>query len=277
IVIIPGLYGWIYSSVPNSASGSISISIVQPNWAPQEYTGEAQKELWGRAAAYIKKAAADSPDVILFPESFGVYFDRQGELLDDLKGLPATDIIIGGVKYDSDRFQTYNSVFQIRPGQGIVSVYDKGALIPLIENAYAARADDAHSFSIAGRRFLPLVCFESLIESRSRDRQGDSQGFLLLANETWFGTRTLPFLHIASLVMRSIEYGQPSAMAGNTISIVSDPRGRFKTTSYRQEEIAGFDLFPQRIETIYSRLNSILPYFAALFAFVPLSLRRARR
>lgn len=77
--------------------------------------------------------------------------------------------------------------------------------------------------------------------------------------------------------MRSIEYGQPSAMAGNTISMKSDPRGRFETTSYRKEEIANFDLFPQRIETIYSKLNRIPPYFAALFAFGPLFLRRARR
>jgi len=274
IMCAPFLYGRIYSNHPPISSSSLKIAVVQPSWGPEKYLGKGQDLLWQQMSRLIRGAVLKtSADVILLPESFGVYLDRKN-YLDDINDLPAVDIITGGVNYSPDRLLTYNSAYYIKPGQGILSVYNKMGLVPLIESAYAVPKEDSRIFSIGGHRLAPLVCFESLIEKRVEEQAKDSEGLLLLANETWFETRTLPFTHLASIVMRSIEYGLPAIMVGNTISMASDAVGRFQITNYRAPEIVTFDFHPNRIDTLFSKYGRVIPYLAGLIVFGAFAARR---
>ncbi len=277
VVWAPFLYGRVYSARPIISDSSLKIAVVQPNWSPKDYVGKEQHSLWRQMSQFIKEAALKtSADVILLPESFGVYPGREN-YLDDISDLPAVDIISGGVNYSPDRLSTYNSVYHIKPRQGIVSVYNKVGLVPLIESAYAVPKQDTKTFSIGSHMLAPLVCFESLIESRVKEQAEKSEGLLLLANEAWFETKTLPFTHLASMVMRSIEHGMPAVMVGNTLSMVSDATGRFQVTDYRAHGIVVFDFHPGRIETPFSKYGGIMPYLAGLVVFGAIAARRSEK
>ena len=274
IVWTPFLYGWIYSTYVHASDSSLNVAIVQPNWNPERYVKAEQNRLWREISDLIEKAAVQSrADLILLPENFGIYLGNQ-RYLDDLKDLPPIDIVIGGVDYSPDRSFAYNSVYHIRPGQGILSVYQKSGLIPLVENAYSAPKESPRYFSIGGYRLAPLICFESLLDERVREQAADSHGLVLLANEAWFEAPFLPFTYLASLVMRSIEYGRPVVMAGNTISMFSDAQGRFETTPYRKAEIANFTFHPQKIKTPFSKFGHTLLYLAGFVLFGTLAIRR---
>lgn len=274
VILVPLQYGRSYATRSLKSGPSLAVAAVQPNWGPERYIEREQDWLWQRMSHLIREAVLKtSADIVLFPESFGVYLDRK-DYLDDLKDLPPVDIIIGGVNYSRDRLKTYNSAYHIQTRKGVVSVYDKRGLVPLVESAYAASEENPQIFSIGGYKWAPLVCFESLIGNRVKEQAKDSEGLLLLANETWFETKTLPFTHLASMVMRSIEYGLPAVMVGNTISMVSDAAGNFEITNYRAPQTVTFEFHPNRIETPFGEFGYVLPYLAGFIMVGALAMRR---
>jgi apolipoprotein N-acyltransferase len=193
-------------------------------------------------------------------------------------------------RYSFSRF--FNSLFVLRGGAQITTIYDKAHLVPFGEympfsdtlsgiglHAFSHRLDgfdsgSQHSPLIQTPRapvFLPLICYEIIFPGRVENLEKRPQWLVNVTNDAWFGNSAGPHQHLHQARIRATEEGLPVMRAANTgISAVIDPFGRI---------LAKLDLgkagvidhgLPQALPiTFYEKTR--LPVFIVLFLF-PLQL-----
>jgi apolipoprotein N-acyltransferase len=203
------------------------------------------------AAAHIPK-----PDAIVWPETaypslFGKPYAPSDyssertmrEFAQSFKG----DLIFGG--YDSVNRLDYNSIFFFDGRTGDLQIYHKSILLmfgetlpfadyfPSIKTwfptmGFFGRGPGAQVFSMknsAGHdfSFAPAICYEGLFPSHSAaGALLGADALLNVTNDSWFGPRGEPFLHLQITTYRSIETRLPMVRATNTgISLEVDTTG----------------------------------------------------
>jgi apolipoprotein N-acyltransferase len=213
-----------------------------------------------------REVAKQKPDLILWPEAAVTgsleyqreYHDPLVALADEV-GIP---LVVGGVGLtrvdDERRFLFHNSVFVVRPGQGVVERYDKSVLVPFGEyvplrrvfgflSAVASALADMGDITPGpgprpllgltqlAPRYVPvaLICYEAVYPDLVRKAVLQGANLLVnLTNDAWYGFSSGPdqFLAIASL--RSAEHGLPMLRAANTgVTALVDAHGAVRERS----------------------------------------------
>ena len=158
-------------------------------------------------------------------------------------------LLTGSNHYESagegGEFAYYNSAFLIDPKGRELGRYDKRHLAPFGEYvplegilpflgkvvpqiADFTRGRENTLFTIKGKRFCVLICFENSFPHLVRRSAGLGADFLVqLTNDGWFGRSSQPKQDLAIAAFRAVENGVTLIRGTNTgISCFIDPWGR---------------------------------------------------
>ena len=208
------------------------------------------------------------PEGIVWPETaypgtFGNSRSSTGKKMEsmmyDFLDSAQVPLLFGGYDRDIPTRQEFNSFFMLTRDR--LQSYRKSVLLPFGE--YIPLAD---LFPIIKRKFpqvgffgrgpgpstyevnfgakktvriTPMICYEALVSSfASAAAKKDSELFVNVTNDSWFGRYSEPQIHLAQTTFRSIETRLPQLRATNTgISALIDQTGAIQkpTGIYTQE------------------------------------------
>lgn len=289
----------------------VRIRIVQPN-IPQrdKWKPERRREIFERLLS-LSRGGVDGTGAdigaftdVLWPESSVPFrFMFNGEIFDsEARALLAaliprqTTLIIGAERAEgrrgsdghliTDRF--FNSLFVLRAGARIETIYDKVHLVPFGEympfgdtlgtlglRALSHQLSGFEAGSAARRAieaapappFTPLICYEVIFPGFAVDERARPQWLVNLTNDAWYGESTGPYQHLQQARVRAVEEGLPIMRSANTgVSAVIDPYGRILAQLELGKTGVIDHVLPRSLPvTFYARTR--LPAFIALFLF----------
>lgn len=227
----------------------VRVALIQPGTSQEERW---DPDEWAAIAARVRDltvaAAADRPDLVLWPEGATAYrIDADLGFASQLVELAAAldaDLLLNAVG-GSQAAGWSNSAYLVQPA-GVSPVrYDKVRLVPFGEYipGWARLAfTDALVREVAGFRpgssvtLLPArratvgmaICYEVVFPEHvaAEVRQG-AELLATLTNDGWYGFSWAPRQHFAQVVLRAVESRRWFVRAALTgISAAVDPRGR---------------------------------------------------
>ena len=236
----------------------LSLALIQPS-IPQlliwDHTEDANR--FNKILELSKLALAAKPDVLIWPES-----SMPNLTEDDFRAitnliathkvwmiLGADDVERRPSAADPGDSEYFNAAFLFDPEGSFVATYRKQHLVVFGEYLPFARAlpflrqiipvpgdftpgDKAVSFDLSGLRvrLSPLICFEDVIPGLTRrSADADTDLFLNLTNDGWFGRSAAQWQQAANAVFRAVENGLPMVRCTNNgLTCWIDSQGRLR-------------------------------------------------
>ena len=227
----------------------ISVRVVQPNIP--------QIEKWNRLLFQdnLEKLIeltkinnnSDEKKIVVWPEvALTSYFNEDKELDEYLrKNIPSNVILITGTlrrEFANQDFKIFNSLFILKDKDHFF--YDKKKLVPFGEFiplrqlfAFAKLTPGSGEFDVGQKPNLielklndfkiiiePSICYEAIFQTFGTN---NSNLFVNVTNDAWFGKTTGPRQHLAAQIFRSVEKGVPLIRSSNSgISVITDLNGK---------------------------------------------------
>jgi len=296
-------YGYFRLSArpPKQTQHPVRVSVIQGNISQElKWEPAARVYILGRYTQLTEQAAADKPDLIIWPEASAPGLLGEDDVVfQEISGLSKKvkiPLLIGAVATSNDKY--YNSALLVEPSGAIVNRYDKIHLVPFgeyipLKNMFSfletiapigdiERGVKFTVFENHGRpgrapeKFAVLICFEDLFPELSREFVKRGAGFLVnVTNDAWYKKTNAAHQHFQACVFRAVENRVFLARSANTgvsglinpygriISLVSDESGEnIFISGYNTQEItpAGEAI------TFYTRYGDIFPLGCFLFA-----------
>jgi apolipoprotein N-acyltransferase len=228
-----------------------------------------------------RAAAADQPDLIVWPETAVPFFLRYDATLGGRVLRLAREIgvpmLVGSPDQGADRL-LYNSAFLVMPDATIHGRYDKRHLVPFGEYVPLravlffldklvvgigdfGRGTSATVFPLAGLPFGVMICYEVIFPGEVRDFARAGAGLLVnITNDAWFGRSGAPYQHLAMAALRAVENGSYLVRAANTgVTAAIAPTGEIRAaTALFTEGSLLADVRLRRRETVYTRHGGVL-------------------
>ncbi|MCB4755663.1 MAG: apolipoprotein N-acyltransferase [Elusimicrobia bacterium] len=305
LLLITYSYGWFRLNHPSGApERTLKVSILQGNIDQyQKWDDHYETGIRTRYTGLAEKAAADKPELIVWPESaVPGWIPNEKFYLDWLQTVvkkTGTANLVGAVSMSSGA--DYNSAFLLSPKGEILQRYDKRHLVPFGEfnplggffnrlipylgqlGTFAAGKRGV-IFDLNGIRLAPNICYEAIFADLIRS--GVNQGadvIVNLTNDGWYLQTAAPEQHFVANIFRAVENGRPVIRAANTgISGLIDPFGRplLRTPLMETGAFTGeVPMASSSFQTFYLRFGNWFTYFCwALIAFfISLNFRRSSR
>jgi apolipoprotein N-acyltransferase len=284
------------------------VSVIQGN-IPQEKKWQYQlrASILDKHLILSRQAAADNPDIIIWPEtSVPGELEQEPLLYNDIFSLAKqlkADLLVGTVTSKEGDF--YNSAVLISKYGLIKNRYDKLHLVPFGEyipfpNIFGFVADIAPAaignfefgkdyviFSLDKEKqitFSVLICFEDVFGYLARNSVRKGAKFLVnITNDAWFKKTVEPYQHLQSSVFRAIENRVWVVRAANTgVSCFISPRGEVVATV--KDETTGDEVFISGYKThnisledkqsLYSRFGDLFVMCCFVFCLTSIFFKR---
>ena len=271
-----------------------TVAVLQPNVGVREKWDRTLQDSIVRSTVELSETAvrAAEPDLLVWPEAAvpGDLFRRPEwrSLIAEHVRQTRTPLVVGGLHTLFSAAGTsgrYNSafVFDSTGDTGGQPVYHKRYLVPVAERVpfFApgridlpwvggfAAGERGTVYDVGMGKFGILICYESAIESLSREYRLDGASFLVnITNDAWFGKATAAYQHAAHLVMRAIENRIGIARSANSgFSEFVDPLGRqHERTTLGVRTYATATLQASHTLTLYTRLGDWVGRAVVVFA-----------
>jgi apolipoprotein N-acyltransferase len=301
VVIAVYVHGRVVLSHPLPGE-RIRIAVVQGN-VPQQGVGRAAA--LDRYSLLTRQAVQTAPVLVVWPET---------AVPSDLKHDPTLKRKIDGLALETQKFllvggsqyakfsrgdpqnpalqgKFYNTMFLVSPTGTIEGEYRKIILVPFGEyeplkgiitwpRVFAAGfgnmlpGDSYTLFSIDGRRFGAVICWEAMFPDLFREFVRRGATFMISAtNESWFGPTAAPYQLLAMTAIRAAENRTAIARAASTgLSAFIDPYGRIAD---RVRDGAGRELFVEGVlshDVPVSRTRTFYSRYGDVFAFLQIGL-----
>lgn len=271
-------------------------------WRPDyyEYIVETYVEL-------CNEAADSGAEILFLPESpIPRYSTEDCELLYPLKQVAQekqVTILTGALITANDNY--YNSIVAIYPDGTVSERYDKrhpvpfGEFIPygdLLVNIIPALGNlnmaemltagtESTLIEAGSYTFAPLVCFDSIFSSFTREAVSDGADIIFVAtNDSWYKSTRGVYEHKNFSVLRAIETGRYVIRAANTgISCIIDPRGNtVADTEPMVQDVLYGQAYSCRTVTLYTVIGDAFLYLciisvAAFSAYGLYKIKKERR
>jgi apolipoprotein N-acyltransferase len=282
--------------------GSVPVSVIQGNieqdkkWEPAF-----QKEVLDIYLDLSKKAAADSPQLIIWPETaipFLYDYDTANteRLLSMQQSLKAY-LLFGSVmlrERTKEKALLTNSALLLDPAGKLIYKYDKIHLVPFgeyvplkgvlffIDKLVAGIGDyvPGESYVRAGTEFGgfgSMICYEIIFPGLVRKFfTGGGDFMVTMTNDAWFGRTAGPFQHFSMAVFRAVENRKPVVRAANTgISGIIDSNGRItaRTPLFTRQILSG-QVAMDKTMTFYTKYGDIFSYLCmVIFIIIVLNVK----
>ncbi|MFC1632076.1 apolipoprotein N-acyltransferase, partial [Candidatus Omnitrophota bacterium] len=243
-ILFPVLLAWGYGyyhsriAIPGQV---IKIAVVQGN-IPQrlKWDPEAKEDILEIYTALTRKAAADHPQIIIWPEtSVPGYLTEDRELLERISLLSqeiAPAYLLVGTPHVGEERKVYNSATLLLKGN-IIQRYDKLHLVPFGEFIPGQRFFSRFSFAELIGNFSPgedytvftlfrtvpmtkigaLICFEDVFSYLGRGFSKKGVEILVnMTNDAWFFDSSEPTQHLQASVFRAVENRVNVVRSANT-------------------------------------------------------------
>jgi apolipoprotein N-acyltransferase len=314
--LVLGYDAWAWTR-PEPPGRSLRVAIVQPNIPPLiKWDQEKVNEQWQNLVALSTRAAAERPDLIVWPEtarplSLHHWLDRPRTYTMPDVGALAVELgvpFLVGVEYfrirTAEDYDMYNAAMAV-DAQGRLSPSwgAKVYLVPFTEALPFRRVlgpllegrggewhwvtggfepgPGAALVDTAGARIGVLICFEQLFaELASGLRNAGAELQVVLTNDTWFGRTVFQLYQANALRLRAIESRTAFVRAANTgISGFVDRRGRFfDATPLYENAVRVRDVRLSTGRTIYNRTGDAIVWVILLtLAWAVFLARKARK
>lgn len=242
-----------------------------------------------------KRAAAQRPDVVIWPETAAPFFFQlpgpERERVVAVARQVRSGLLFGSpaFAYDADG-QSYmmNRVYALGPNGETVGSYDKQVLVPfgeyvplgrylpfagkMVESAAPFRPGPGTApLALGSQRYGVLICYEAIFPQLARRMVRRGATVLAnLTNDAWFGRTTAPDQQLAMAVFRAVENRRPLLRAANTgYSAVVDIDGRIRdrTPLFTTTEVEATVTWP-RLTAPYTVWGDWLACGCAVAAFL---------
>ena len=302
------LYGYFILSGPTSGN-AISLSVLQGNIDRQK-KADPKKYAAHILQTYTdltRKAAADKPDLILWPEASTPGFVMKNRLLSKkistLIAETRTHFLIGSSEYPKfikDRplkpEDVGNTALYYSPKGHFLGQYLKIHLVPFGEyipyenfiswpsfivpeekKTFEIPGKEYTLFSLGDSKFGAIICWEVVFPQLFRAFVRTGANFMInLTNEGWFGDSAAPHQMAAIVAIRAVENRVPVARAANTgISCFIDAYGRItgmvKDSTDKPTYVEGYltmPIRPSKDRTFYTRHGDVFAGLNAIIAIV---------
>ena len=284
---------------------SIRAALIQGNIASGEKWDMTSNDIFMTYAEYTRAAAADSPDIVIWPESaVPIVLENNPRLTEKISALAVECQvpILTGILTEDQLGNDYNSMVLFLPDGSISDQrYSKRRLVPfgefmpmrslltalipplaeiaMLEEDVTPGADSGiivHD----GVSYGSLICFDSIYEVLTRDSVRDGAELLVVAtNDSWFYDSAAGRMHNSQAVLRAVESGRYVLRAANTgISSVIKPTG--EVVERLDAMLGGYivaDVMPRQQITLYTRTGNVFVLAAAIFCFIPAGIELLRR
>jgi apolipoprotein N-acyltransferase len=246
-----GIAGAVRLSAAPMTDTGVKFRLVQPNVPQAEKWRPELREVHLRDYVYLSTVdrPADVNVVVWGEAAISFLLDRDAVARQIAAAAAPLDglLITGGDRAES-RDRVFNSLYVLTPDANIVATYDKfhlvpfGEFMPLADILPFRQLTGMIGFSAGpGLRTLslpglppvsPLICFEVIFSGNvTAPGTPEPRWLLNLTNDSWFGTATGPYQHLATARLRAIEEGLPLVRTANTgISAVVDAHGRIRAS-----------------------------------------------
>lgn len=281
--------GTVLTYIPYKAENKKSIAIIQGNvtsadkWRPDfyDYIVETYMEL-------CEEAVENGTEILYLPESPFPRFSSEGcerlyPLIDLAKENNIT--VLTGVLVADEDDNYYNSIVAIYPDGSLSERYDKRhpvpfgetipygnlitGILPALGNMNASEmltaGNESTVIEAAGYNFVPLVCFDSIFASFSRDGVKNGGDIIFVGtNDSWYKSTRGVYEHMKFSVLRAIETGKPVIRSANTgISCIIDPRGNIVSqTQPMVEAILYGESYSTAQITLYTVIGDVWLYIS---------------
>lgn len=182
-------------------------------------------------------------DVVIWPESaMPVYVQQIVPLLDDLNFLANEQetALLMGIQRVTPNKLSYNSMYVFGQSKNLfdAQIYDKRHLVPFGEvvpfenltrqlgsifnfpmSSFSPGALDQEQIHIKkfDLKFIPALCYESIFpELMLSMRSDETNGIIMISNDSWYGDTRGPIEHLAIARMRSMEMQKPMIRVTNS-------------------------------------------------------------
>lgn len=182
-------------------------------------------------------------DVVIWPESaMPVYVQQIVPLLDDLNFLANEQetALLMGIQRVTPNKLSYNSMYVFGQSKNLfdAQIYDKRQLVPFGEvvpfekltrqlgsifnfpmSSFSPGALDQEQIHIEkfDLKFIPALCYESIFPELMLSMHSDeTNGIIMISNDSWYGDTRGPIEHLAIARMRSMEMQKPMIRVTNS-------------------------------------------------------------
>ena len=235
----------------------LRVAVVQGN-IPQtkKWDADFREEIISKYERLTKEAAAQKPDIIIWPEtSVPGFLESEEDLFDRITKLSrdiATPLLVGTPREDPVSKQAYyNSAVLLYKDGKIAKHYDKLHLVPFGEyvpfrkifsfvenfapspigdfkagsdytifNFFIERKSESDKVRLKltkNIKFSSLICFEDIFPDLSRRFVNNGALFLVnMTNDAWFGRTNAPYQHAQNSIFRAVENRVNVIRAANT-------------------------------------------------------------
>ncbi len=254
----------------------------------------------------VKPKPGSSPGLIVWPESPAPFFlndQKFVQTISDIAKRNESYVVAGslGVRRaasgDAAEGNIFNSAVLIGPDGGLAARYDKVHLVPFGEYvpfknllAFAksltaevgnfAPGGDRVPLELKDERVGVFICYESIFPNEVRQFAArNSQVFVNISNDGWFGMTGAPEQHLNMARMRAIENHRWLLRATNTgITASIDPLGRVVARApqnMRTQLQAPYSLVDET--TFYTHYGDWFPFGCAIISIFGLLFRGRTR
>lgn len=225
-------------------------------------------------------------DLIVWPESaLPVYVQQIRPLLDDLnrKSFETDTPLMMGIQHVTENDESFNSIFLFGQDEDYTKAqyYDKRKLVPFGEvvpfasvtralgklfnfpmSSFTEGRRDQQQFHLEKHnlRLVPAICYEAIFPELMLDlNDKNTNGIVMVSNDSWFGDTRGPYQHLNIARMRSLETQKPMIRVTNSgFTVYIDKEGKVeKELPADKFGILEMEFVPTEGMTPFSRFHDI--------------------
>jgi len=267
----------------------LTVSLIQGNIDQSVKWEETyQKTTLDRYSMLTRRAVAENPDLIVWPETALPFFfqciDENHRRVREMARTTGAYFIFGSPSLEirDDSRVGLNSAYLLSPDARVIGRYDKVHLVPFGEYVPLSRilffvdklvsavgnfaSGPGHEpLNMGAEKLGVLICYEAIFPSISRTYRRKGATLLVnLTNDAWFGRSSAPKQHMIMTACRAIENRVSVVRAANTgISAIIDPTGRIteRTPLFEEAELTGPVAMIDR-SSFYTRYGDIFSFLS---------------